>query len=306
MANEDSVLKEVDQELAEERQWAGFRKYGPVVIGAAVALVIGVGAWQAINAARTSAANKDAVEFAEAAEKLIESPVEGRAALAAIGAEAGSGYASLAQFRRAASLAADGDREDAIAAFAAIYQDGGAPKPMRELAQLRAAYLSLQDGREIVLDHLGSLQNSDGPYRPYADEAAGIAALKAEDYETALSVFSGLAARPTTPAPLAQRANEYLALAVSGKAGVNLTGKFALDDVIGAVGPDGDGVVDASTLLDGVAPAPETLASPETPAPDATLSQEETPGADELGVEPGAETDTTETDADEPSESGNE
>ncbi len=243
MANEDSVLKEVDQELAEERQWSAFRKYGPAVIGASAALVIGVGAWQAIDAARVSAANKEALQFAAAAEQLIENPTEGRAALETIANDGGSGYASLAQFRRAASFAADGDRAAAIETFTAIYNDGGTPKPLRELAQLRAAYLSLQDGRDVVLEHLGTLPNSDSPYKPYADEAAGLAALKAEDYETALSLFSGLSALPSTPPPLAQRANEYLALAVAGKAGVNLTGKFALDDVIGAVGATGDEIL---------------------------------------------------------------
>ena len=49
MANEDSVLKEVDQELAEDRQWAMFRKYGPAAIGAGLALILGVGAWQALD-----------------------------------------------------------------------------------------------------------------------------------------------------------------------------------------------------------------------------------------------------------------
>lgn len=287
MANEDSVLKEVDQELAEERQWAGFRKYGPAVIGASVALVIGVGAWQVINAARTSAANKEAVQFADAAETLLANADDGRAALNVIADEGGSGYAYLAQFRRAASFAADGDRAEAIATFAEIYDDGGIPKPLRELAQLRAAYLSLQDGRDVVMGHLGSLQNSDGPYRPYADEAAGIAALKAEDYETALSLFSGLADRPSTPAALAQRANEYLALAVSGKAGVNLAGRFALDDVLGAV--DADDAVDPAALLEGTPPAE-------------TGTVDETPAASDAIEEPA---EATESELSEPSESGN-
>lgn len=285
MANEDSVLKEVDHELAEERQWSAFRKYGPAVIGAAAALVIGVGAWQAITAARVNTANKEAVQFAEAAEQLSEDAEAGRNALDAIAKEGGSGYASLAKFRRAASFAADGDRAAAIETFSDIYNDGGTPKSMRELAQLRAAYLSLQDGREIVLDHLGTLQNSDGPYKPYADEAAGIAALKAEDYETALSLFSGLAALPSTPPPLAQRAQEYLALAVSGKAGVNLTGRFVLDDVIGAVGATGNEI--PTSPVEGAGPADGESAIDEAPT-----------AADVI--------ETTENEAGEPSESRNE
>ncbi len=223
-----------------------FRQYGPGLIGASAALVLGVGAWQAWDAARTNAANTEAVEFTEAAELLVENEADGRAALEAIAADGGSGYAALAQFRRAASFAAADDRAAAIETFAAIYNDGGAPQPMRDLARLRAGYLSLQDGRDVVLGHLGSLTESDGAYRPYADEVAGLAALKAEDYETALSLFGALASLPETPAPLAQRAEEYLALAVAGKAGVNLAGRFALDDVVGAVGADAPAQMDES------------------------------------------------------------
>ena len=238
MANEDSVLKEVDQELAEERQWLMFRKYGPAFIGASAALVIGVGAWQAYDAARANASNRQAEQFAAASERLVENKTEGREALEAIANEGGSGYSILAQFRRAASFAADGDRAAAIEAFKTIYENNAAPQPMRNLARVRAAYLSLQDGRDAALGHLGALADGDSAFRPYADEIAGLAALKAEDYETALALFTALDANPETPASLAQRAEEYRALAVSGKAGVNLSGKFELDDIVGVVGAE--------------------------------------------------------------------
>lgn len=236
MANEDSVLREVDQELAEDRQWQLFRKFGPAVIGGAAAVIIGVGAWQLYSAAQTRAASADAISFNEAAELLAESPAEGREALKAIAEDGDSGYGVLARFRRAGSLAIAGEREAAIAAFQTIYDNGGAPRSMRELARIRAAYLAIDDGRDAALSHLGSLTTSDGAFRPYADEVTGIAALKAEDYETALSVFSRLSLDAATPVALAARAEEFQALAIAGKSGVNITGEIRLDDIIGAVG----------------------------------------------------------------------
>jgi hypothetical protein len=236
VANEDSVLKEVDQELAEERQWSMFRKYGPAGIGAAAALVIGVGAFQFYNAAQTRAANQQATAFNEAVELLADNPAQGREALNAIAEEGGSGYAVLAAFRRAASLVADGERAAAIAAFQEVYEDNAAPKTMRDLARLRAGYLAIDDGREAALSHLGDLPQSSGPYRPYADEIVGVAALLAEDYETALGVFRQLSGNPETPQALSARAEEFSALAVSGKAGVNITGEIRLDDIVGAIG----------------------------------------------------------------------
>ena len=236
MANEDSVLREVDQELAEDRQWSMFRKYGPAVIGAASALVIGVGAWQFYNAAKDRAAAAQAASFSEAVDTLVENPAAGREALSAISEDGAGGYAVLAQFRRAASLASEGDNAAAVAAFKDLYSDNGAPKALRNLARLRAAYLSLDEGRDAALSHLGPLSESDGPYRLHADEIAAVAALRAEDYETALSLFNKIAASPNAPITLSTRAEEYAALAVAGKGGVNLTGEIRLDDIVGAVG----------------------------------------------------------------------
>ena len=279
MANEDSVLKEVDQELAEERQWRMFRQYGPAFIGASAALVLGVGAWQVFDATRTNASNKQAEQFAEASEQLIENKAEGLQALEALASEGSGGYSILAQFRRASSFAVDGNRAAAIDSFKQIYDNGGAPQPMRDLARVRAAYLSLQDGRDTALDHLGSLANGDSAFRPYADEVSGIAALKAEDYETALSLFTALAAAPDTPPELALRAEEFRALAVSGKAGVNLSGRFELDDLVGVVGADGALETDTP---------PNDGAAPEN-AEGATVDEETSAPADDSETPPNPE-----------------
>lgn len=262
MANEDSALREVDQELAEERQWAMFRKYGPALIGASAALVIGVGAWQVFDATQTSAANKEAVQFSEAIDLLLENEPDGRDALAAIASDGGSGYAALAQFRRAASFAAAKDRNAAVGVFEEIYNDNSVPQAMRGLARIRAGYLTLQDGRDAALAHLGPLAEREGAYKPYADEITGLAALKAEDYETALSIFTSLSAAPDAPPGIALRADEYLALAVAGKAGVDLAGRFELEDIVGAIGQvDGDAEIAPSEApaVDETEPATEPV-----------------------------------------------
>ncbi|MEM8771072.1 MAG: tetratricopeptide repeat protein [Pseudomonadota bacterium] len=236
MANEDSVLREVDQELAEDKQWLLFSKYGPAAIGAGAAIIVGVGAWQVWTAMQTRAAGEQAIEFNNAIETLAEDAESGRAELAAI-AGGSSGYAVLAEFRRAGSLAADGQTEESIAVFQSVYADSAAPKPLRSLARLRASYLSLDQGREAALGHLGDLSEAQGPFSHHADEVIGVAALRAEDYQTAISIFDRLKAAPATPEPLRIRATELRALAVAGQNGVNITGDIRIDDILGAVAP---------------------------------------------------------------------
>lgn len=242
MANEDSALREVDQELAEDEQWANICKYGPALVGAAIALVVGVGGWQIYQNVRTAAAETQAVEFSEAIETLTENTEDGRAQLEAIAEENKSGYAVLARFRQASSLASGGEIDEAEALFQQIYSQNSAPKSLRELARIRAAQLALDDGRDDVLAHLGELARSDSAFRFHADELNGIAALAAQDYETAHSVFTRLIGDPETPPSLLLRAEEFQSLAVAGKAGVNLTGEIQLDDILGAVGDGNDSI----------------------------------------------------------------
>lgn len=246
MANEDSVLREVDQELAEDRQWELFRKRGPLVIAGAVAIVAGVAVWQFWNARTNSIAEVQALEFREAVELLAQNRDSGRAALGAV-AEEGGGYGVLAQFHRAASFAQGGERLKAVEIYREIYNKGAAPKRVRELARLRAAYLSLSDGRDVVLKDLGHLPEADGAYGVYAREISALAALGAKDYETALAMFRQLSIDISAPLALRTRAEDFAALAAAGKAGVNITGETRVDDLLKAVGED-MAADDAATL----------------------------------------------------------
>ncbi|MEM8935700.1 MAG: tetratricopeptide repeat protein [Pseudomonadota bacterium] len=223
MANEDSVLREVDQELAEERQWALFRKYGPAVIGAATMVVVGVGGWQVYSGRKADAIETRALEYRDAVALLSEDRTAGRAALGALSSETSEGYGVLARFQRAASLEADGDRRAAIEAYREIYLNSGAPDQLKDFARLRSAYASLVDGRDAALGELGGLENGDSVFASYASEIAGIAALDAGDFETALSIFRRLTVDVTLSDVIRFRAEEYAALAEVGKTGVDVS-----------------------------------------------------------------------------------
>ena len=235
MANEDTAFREVDQELAEERQWEMFRKYGPMVVAGGLAIVIGVGAYVFMKAHRTSVSEAQALELRDAVELLADDQDEGRTALGAI-AEEGGGYGVLAQFHRAASYARGGERLKAIETYREVYNSGSISKRVRELARLRAAYLSLADGRDMVLNDLGNLAEADSAYGVYAREVSALAALGAKDYETALSMFRQLSIDITAPEPVRTRAEDYASLAASGKAGINIAGETRVEDLIDAVG----------------------------------------------------------------------
>lgn len=285
MANEDSVLKEVDQELAEERQWAMFRKYGPAAISGAAALVIGVAGWQFWNARQHSLAEDQAIQFESAVDTMVEDEVAGREAMDVIAQDGAGGYSVLARFHRASSFARAGERDAALAAFRRVYEDGAAPERLRDLARLRAAYLALSEGRDAVLEHLGELANAEGAFSHHANEVAGLAALEAGDYETALSTFRQLTLDVGTPEPVRERAEEFAALAAAAKSGVNITGAARLEDVLEAVGESAAG----ETAPEDAAAAPADDVPDEAEASAAPPSDEDAAQADAGEAETPAE-----------------
>jgi hypothetical protein len=302
VANDESILREVDQELAEDRQWALFRKHGPAIIGAASAIVLGVAGWQIYNYQKDAKAKRQALEYKNALELLVEDSEAGRTALQAV-AEEGGGYGVLAQLQRAAAFARAGERLNAQEAYRAVYNDGAVSKRLREFARLRAAYISLSFGRDEVLADLGDLADQPGPFSVYAREVSGLAALEAKDYETALSIFRQLSIDISAPSPVRQRAENFAALASAGKTGVNISGDLNVEDitsiVAGEVEDVANGEGEAAPTEDGAsegeAVSEETVPETATEAP-----SEAAPAEDEAPVEENAGEDT------EPAESENE
>lgn len=235
MANDESILREVDQELAEDRQWAEFQKNGPAIIGIAAAIVVGVAGFQIYSGQKESAAKAQALEFQNAMELLGEEPVQGRTALNAV-AEEGGAYDDIARLHEAASYARGAERLKAIEIYQSLYNGSSTPKRIKEFARIKSAQLALEGGRDGVITELGDLTTQEGPFAVYARELEGLAALSAEDYETALSVFRALSIDFAAPEALRSRAEEFAALAEAGKAGVNITGRTSVDDIINAIG----------------------------------------------------------------------
>ncbi len=276
MANEDSALREVDQELAEDRQTAMFRKYGPAALAAGVSLVLAVGGWQFWNAHTISVAKEKALEFSNAIDLMTEDADQGRTALGPIAEDGASGYAILAELQRASSYARDGDRAAAIGVYRQIYENNSAPKRIRDLARLRASYAALNDGRDAVMVHLGDLPNEGGAFSYHAAEVSGLAALEARDYETALSIFRRLSIDLGAPEAVRTRAEDFAALADAGKAGVNITGESRVDEILKAIGA-APAVADAASPV--VDDAPET---------DADAGAQDDAGANEAAADASA------------------
>lgn len=211
MSNE-TIFREVDEELRGDRMRAIWRRFGPFVIGGAVAIVILVAVnegwtwWQNSNAARSSDQFYGALELAETGD------IAGaQTALNAVVVDGTGGYPTLARFRQASLLARDGKPAEAIAAYDALATSETNPR-LREMALVLAAYL-LVDGGDVaaVLQRVGGLASPENPLRNAAREAIGLTQYKAGDLASALVTFEQVLADPAVGPEVRNRVQIYVA-----------------------------------------------------------------------------------------------
>lgn len=232
MAEDETALREVDRQLAEDRARASLRKHAPLYIAGACAIVAGVAGWQIWTAQSRAKAENTAPSYRVALKKAGEEPVEGAIELKKISESAPAGYAVLADLRRATALSKSDDRAGALALFRAIYADPKTPKRLKDLARLRAAALAMPDGREAVVSDLGELVNDGAAFGFYARELSALAAYDAKDFAAAEQGFKSLQTAEGAPESVRARAEGFAALAASGSAGVNVAGEARASDLL--------------------------------------------------------------------------
>lgn len=208
----DTIFREVDEELRSDRMRALWRRFGPYIIGAAAAIVLLVAAnegwkwWQETNAARSSEQFYAALELAEAGDTA--GAVN---ALEQVEAEGSGGYPALARFREAALLARDGDVAAAVAEYDALATAESNPH-LRDLALVLAAYLLVDSGdADAVRQRVGGIAVEGHPLRNAAREAMGLAQYRGGDDDAALATFETVLADPVVSPELRNRIEIYSA-----------------------------------------------------------------------------------------------
>ena len=180
------IFREVEEDIRRERLKSLWVSLGPFIIGAAALIVIGVGGWrgwewyQERRSAEIGARYESALELARAGKHK-----EADDALSQIAAEAPVGYSALARFRAAAEQTAL-DPAKGIEAFDKLSHDISLPTNLRDLAQVRAAYILIDVGnRDEVAKRVEGLAKPENPWRHAAREAMTLASWKAGDEEAA-------------------------------------------------------------------------------------------------------------------------
>lgn len=221
MQDNDSFIREVNEELRSDQMKAVWKRFGAAIITVAVLIVIGVGGsqvwfwWQ--DKQSTAAGDRFLSALKDARDGKT---AEAEKALGDLSKDSFGSYPELARMRLATLLAEKGDAAAAISAFSEIGKDEKFPEALRNVAKLRAAYLLIDSGTyEQVAAEVEQLSVPASASRHSAREALGLAAYKAGDYAKARDWFQLIAEDKEAPMQLSIRANMMLDLiAASGKA----------------------------------------------------------------------------------------
>jgi len=265
MAN-DTLIREVDEELRRDRVRKLWRQTGPYVIGGAVLVVLVVAGyegwnwWQKTQSAKSSdqfyaasvvADGKDAAAAKKALDDLI--------------AQGSGAYPMLAQFREAALLAQNGKTDDAVAAYDAL-STSIANTHLRELALVLAADLLIDKGDVAAVEQrVGGLMTPGSPMRDSAREAMALTQYKAGKLDDAMANFQAILDDPQSSRDMQGAVQIYLAQLQAEGAKVKAPAPAPGDASASGASSAASTAVDASTELD-VTP-PSAMAAPVVVAP---------------------------------------
>jgi hypothetical protein len=211
------IFREVDEEIRRDKAAEFWGRYGNVIIGLAVLLVLAVAGWRYYSWQEQKKAEAIGAQFESALKASREDrSADAEKALLDIVGTAPGGYKLVAKFRLAAETAKS-DPAAGATAFETLSADSSLDVIWRDLARLRAGMLRVDAVTYAELKPLlEPLATPTGAWRHSARELLGVSALKSGTPDEAGRWFDTVLTDPQTPAAMRGRVDLYLALVRGG------------------------------------------------------------------------------------------
>ncbi|MFZ5673003.1 MAG: tetratricopeptide repeat protein [Pseudomonadota bacterium] len=207
--SDESLFREVDEEVRQDQFKKLWTQYGSYFTALALVIILGVAGFKGWQYWQLTQSEGAAKVFSDGVKKLEEGKLaDAEAAFAAI---QHSGYAKLAELRRAAALAGSGKTDEAVAIYDKVADDQANAQSLRDLARLRAGYvLTDKLAPAELISRLGAFDNDTSPWRGMAREIFALAAYRTGDYTMADRYLNAIIADQGVSLELRQRAQMLL------------------------------------------------------------------------------------------------
>jgi len=211
--SEGDIFREVEADLRREQLARYWHKYGIYVVASVLAIVLGVGGYQAWTWWQASRAASHGTDFIQASRLQSQDETDKAAQTFSALAEDGSaGYSALAQLRLAAISAAKGEKDAAVSAYDEVAKNAN-DSMLRDFARIQAATLLVDEAKPAEIEkRLEGMLETSNPWRHSAREMLALAAFRADQHDKARSLYQELLSDSETPAPMRRRAQMTLSL----------------------------------------------------------------------------------------------
>ncbi len=211
---QDSLFKEIDEELRHEQFAKLWAKYGNYAIAVAILLVVGVAGYQGWRSYdHDQRASESAVFSAALRTADRDKAPEAVTALTKLAETGTAGYALLSKLDQAGLKARAGDKKEAADAYLAVASDKNTDEELRNLAILLSVLHELDDGDPKTLsERVAPLSAPANPWRHTAKEFTALLAQRMGETQRAGQLFRELADDATAPAGVRARAAEMTAI----------------------------------------------------------------------------------------------
>jgi len=208
------IFREVDEDIRHDRYKKLWDRWGPFVIVAALLVILGTAGyrgwdwWQERQSASSGDRFVAAIDAVDAGDRGAAIDI-----LEGLKSDGAGGYPTLATFRLAAELAAEGGTAAAIEEYDRIAATRSLDTEMRNMARMRAALLLVDTATiEEVEERIGDLAGTGNTWRHAARELLGLTAWRLERFDEARAYFESIAVDQETPRDLRERAQVMLGL----------------------------------------------------------------------------------------------
>lgn len=212
---EDSLLREIDEDLRRERYALLWKRYGWVIISLVVALVVGVAGYEGWRGYQQRISIRSGEQFAAAVTLSEVDPATAADALRELAEGGPDGYQILARLRQAALYLEQNDPAAAAPVYDALASRAGDPL-YSELAVILKVMAEMQkeltpaNAAELA-ERLSPLTAPDRPWHYTAREISAHLALRSGETERARELLTGLSADGQAPEGIRARAQSMLA-----------------------------------------------------------------------------------------------
>lgn len=210
MADSDSFVQEVTEEVRRDAMFAVWKKYGPWVISAILVIVIGTAAraWWLSRAVEQTRERGGAYLAAQG----VEEPLASATAFKEVAATGEGDFTALAGLRAGAAFGQAGKVEEAVAEYESIAAMEGIDPRLKELAQLRIVMVRADTmDPDEMLERLQPLSAIGAPWRIPALEFEAAAHVRKSNPEGAIESLTALIEEDSAPPSAKGRAAEMIA-----------------------------------------------------------------------------------------------